>query len=109
MSSRTEYLLIINNNKSHLSPTPSRSTLQNVFGLIMPQPAEHAAVQRDRCSRPPLKYNHNYDPTKPPNPNQPSGYSLYVYREPLFNDQEVIIKNLLKHHTVAPTAKKPRT
>ena len=73
MSSRTKCLLIINDNKSHLSPAPSESTLQNAFGLIiMPQPAEHATVQRDRCSRPLLKYNHNYDPTKPPNLNQPS-------------------------------------
>ena len=107
MSSRTECLLIINDNESHPSPTPSRSTLQNAFGLmITPQPAEHAALQRDRCSRSPLEYNHNYDHTKPPNPNQPGGYSLYVYREPLFNNQEVIIKNLPKHPIVAPTTKK---
>jgi hypothetical protein len=110
MASNPGSPFVIDDTDSRPSPAPSGSTLQNAFGLMMvPQPAPLAAVQRDRCFRPPLVYNHNYRPTEPPNPNQPQGYSPYVYGEPLFDDREVIIKNLPKNHTVAPATKKPRT
>jgi hypothetical protein len=72
MASNAGSPFVIDDTDSRLSPAPSGSTLQNAFGLIIvPQPAERAAVQRDRCFRPPLVYNHNYRLTEPPNPNQP--------------------------------------
>jgi hypothetical protein len=50
-------------------------------------------------------YNTNYNPHKALSDNQPAGYFLYVFREPLFNDREVVVANLLKKHVLAKLAK----
>jgi hypothetical protein len=53
-------------------------------------------------------YNTNYNPHKAPSDDQPAEYSLYVFREPLFDNKEVVVANLPKKHVLAKPAKKPR-
>jgi hypothetical protein len=53
-------------------------------------------------------YNTNYNPHKALSNDQPAGYSLYVFREPLFNNKEVVVTNLPKKHVLARPAKKPQ-
>ena len=108
MSSRQLSPLELASTASQASATPSSTVLPNVFSCLM-QNTGLPGIQRDRCRRPPLVYNHNYDPYKSPPDDLPGGYSPYVYGEPLYNGREVIIARLLPHYAVAGPTKKPRT
>ena len=64
---------------------------------------------RDKCKRPLLLYNDNYDPYKPANLNLPVGYTLYAFGEPLFDDREAIVVRFLPNYVLAGPSKKLRT
>src|SRR5437016_6144751 len=66
-------------------------------------------VIHDRCKRPTLKYNQNYNLYEPLCKDLPGGYSLYVFKEPLFDDRPAIVAQLPKKCTLASAAKRPRT
>jgi hypothetical protein len=50
----------------------------------------------DRCYRPSLTYNFNYNPYNPLCNNLLKGYLPYVFGEPLHNNREVILSRLLE-------------
>jgi hypothetical protein len=110
MSSRAESPL---DTTSQASAVPSRSTLPNAFGQIMQsqQSTRRSTpiVQRDRCQRPLVVYNYNYDLFSAPPVDLPQGYSPYVFGEPLFDDREVLLARLPARHTIAAPGKRPRT
>jgi hypothetical protein len=108
MSSRQESPLGLDSIASQTSAAPSSTVLPNVFNRLM-QNTGLPGIQRDRCHRPPLKYNHNYDLYKPPPEGQPKGYSPYVYGEPLYDDRPVLVARLLPNHAVAGPSTRPRT
>jgi hypothetical protein len=59
------------------------------------QPVIQSLVQRDKYARLVLRYNENYDLFKPANPDILKTYSLYDYRELLFDDREALVARLL--------------
>jgi hypothetical protein len=64
-------------------PSELPSTLLDAFSQMI-QPVKNEV--RDRCRRPSLTYNSNYNPYKPPRDDLPLSYSPYVFREPLYDD-----------------------
>ena len=69
------------------NPSKLSSTLLSGFSqMIQQQPVVQKKEVRDRCRRPSLTYNFNYNPYEPPSDDLPIGYSPYVFREPLYND-----------------------
>ena len=50
---------------------------------------------RDWYTRLVPTYNHYYNPYKLLPKDLPKGYSLYIYREPLFNNRAIVISRLL--------------
>ena len=62
MFSRQESPFDLDSTASQVSITTSSTALPNAFNRLMSQPAS----QRDRCKRPALVYNHNYDLYKEP-------------------------------------------
>jgi hypothetical protein len=95
---------------SQASAVPSTSTLPNAFGQLMQsQQATTSTAQRDRCQRPSVVYNQNYNLYTAPPVDLPPIYLPYVFREPLYNDRAVIVARLPRQHTVAEPPKKPRT
>src|ERR1700733_7790412 len=113
MPSRQSTPLELDSTASQASAAPSGSSLPNAFGRMMTSreaiQATQNSLRRDRCKRPTPIYNSNYNPFESPSGDVPPAYSPYVFGEPLFDDREVVIARLPKHHTVAPPAKKPRT
>ena len=63
---------------------------------------------RDKCIRPILQYNNNYNPFDAPNFRKPVGYSLYVFGKPLFDDRPLNIFNLRRYYIVEGITKKLR-
>jgi hypothetical protein len=95
---------------SQASSIASGSTLPNAFSRMMgAAPVVQSTAKRDRCARPPPQYNHNYNPFEKPSDDIRSGYSPYVYGEPLYDDRAIIVARLPRYYTAAPAAKKPRT
>jgi hypothetical protein len=95
---------------SETTATPSTSSLPNAFELLgRAEPRVPQAVQRDRCTRPTLSYNSNYNPFEPLNLEKLIDYSPYVHGEPLFNDRPVHLPSLRRHYSVAGSSKKART
>jgi len=77
---------------SSVSFTPLTSSLPSVFGrIIQPKARMSNAHRRDRCQRPKPIYNVCYNPYNPPNDNRVEGYSLYIFREPLYNNRLVLV------------------
>jgi hypothetical protein len=85
------------------------STLLNAFGQIMQpqlqselqsQPVMRKGEVPDRCHRPSLTYNFNYNPYNPPCDNLPKGYSPYMFRKPLYDNREVILSRVPPQHTL---------
>ena len=56
---------------------------------------------RDRYIRPVPTYNYYYNPHAPPLADRPNGYSLYIYKEPLFNNCAIIILKLFIRYIIA--------
>ena len=56
---------------------------------------------RDRCTRLMPTYNYYYNPYKLPLEDLLKGYSLYVYKEPLFDNRAIVILRLLVGHIIA--------
>jgi hypothetical protein len=109
MTSRDTTPVVIDNDTLEASTASTRVTLPSAFDLMLqPQPTVPTQSPRDRCARPIPMYNTNYNPHKAPSNDQPAGYSPYVFREPLFDDKEVVVANLPKKHVLAGPAKKPR-
>jgi hypothetical protein len=88
------------------APSELSSTLLDAFSEMM-QPVENEV--RDRCRRPSLTYNSNYNPYEPPRDDLPLSYSPYVFREPLYDGQEVIVSRLPAQHILCSTNKRRRT
>src|SRR6266536_4192693 len=108
MASRYSTLLENDTVASQVSTTTSRSTLPNAFNrMIQPAPVVQSTVKRDRCTRPTPTYNHNYNLYKKPPVDLRSDYSPYIYREPLYDDQLIIIARLLTYYIVSGPIKKP--
>ena len=97
--------IIIDDGESLVAAT---TTLVNPFASMMaPQPTKNQArVLRDRCFRPPLTYNDKYNPMEPPSQLIKADYSLYDYREPLFDDRPAKLLRFLTGHVLAPTNKR---
>ena len=93
--------------KASASPSELPSTLLNSFGQIMQELPN--IPNRDQCRWPHPTYNFNYNPHKPPCDDLPKGYSPYIYREPLYNNQEVIKSRLLYKYTLYAVSKRQRT
>jgi hypothetical protein len=55
---------------------------------------------RDIYNRPTLIFNYNYNPYLSSLLNIPSRYSLYIFGDLLFDDQEIITARLLKYHII---------
>ena len=88
----------------------SGSTLPNVFSRMMaPAPVVQSTAKRDRCTRPTLTYNHNYNPYEKPSVDLRRDYSPYVYGEPLYDDRPITVARLPAYHTAVAAVKKPRT
>ena len=102
--------MVIEDDEDRASPAGSGSTVTNAFGIMMaPQATKKSVLLRDRCFRPTLLYNDNYNPQKPPNEKNKEDYSPYDFGEPLFDDRAVIIDRLPAGHVVAAATKRPRT
>ena len=97
--------------ETHSSQTvsPSESSLLDAFGRIIGESVVQSIAHRDKYKRPLLLYNDKYDPYKPTNSNLPVGYTLYAFREPLFDNREAIVTRFLPNHVLAGPSKKPRT
>jgi hypothetical protein len=102
----------INSMSREASANPSElpSTLLGAFSQMMQQqPVVQKKEVRDRCRRPSPTYNFNYNPYEPPSDDLPMGYSPYVFREPLYDDREVIVSRLPQQHTLCSAQKRRRT
>ena len=55
---------------------------------------------RNRCTRLVLTYNYYYNPYKLLLKDLLKGYSLYIYKEPLFNNCAIIVLRLLIGHII---------
>ena len=97
--------------KTYSSQTvlPSESSLPDAFGRMIGESVVQSIAYRDKCKRPLLLYNNNYDPYKPANSNLLVGYTLYAFREPLFNDREAIVTRFLPNYILVSLSKKLRT
>ena len=110
MSSRHSTPLKNDTTASQASTNAFRSTLPNAFSrLIGPAPVIQSTAKRDLYTRLTSVYNQYYNPFQKPADDLRSNYSPYVYEEPLYDDRAIIVARLLKHHTEAGAAKKPRT
>jgi hypothetical protein len=110
MSSRHSTPLKNNNTASQVLSITSGSTLPNTFSRIIgPAPIVQSTAKRDYYTRPTPQYNHNYDLYKKPSNDLRRDYSPYIYREPLYDDQPIIVARLPRYHTKAGAIKKPRT
>ncbi len=99
---------------SRATPSTSATTSQltsipNAFNRIMDKGKGPYQVLRDTCSRPTPEYNSKYNLYVIPYEDTFSGYSPYVFKEPLFNNRPIIIVQLPKHCVLAPPMKRPRT
>ena len=67
-----------------ISAIPSKSSLLSAFNRIinLKQFAKDAPL-RDKCYRPKLTYNSNYNPYEKPRLDLFSSYTLYVFLKPL--------------------------
>ncbi|PMD20105.1 hypothetical protein NA56DRAFT_660012 [Hyaloscypha hepaticicola] len=81
--------------------TISQSSLANAFSRIMPGEKGRDLILRDTCIRPTPQYKTNYNPYAIPREDLLTGYSPYVFKEPLYND-------LPKNCIVTPLAKRTR-
>jgi hypothetical protein len=61
-------------------------SVPNAFSRIINKRKGPSLILRDSCLRFTLKYNSNYNLYAIPNKDILSKYSLYVYKEPLFDD-----------------------
>jgi hypothetical protein len=110
MSSRYSTPLENDTIASQASTTASGSTIPNAFSRLMTAaPVVQSTAKRDLCTRPTPTYNQYYNPFQVPADDLYSGYSPYVYGEPLYDDRAIVVARLPKHHTAADAAKKPRT
>ena len=110
MSSRHSTLLENDTTVSQASTTASGLTMPNAFSRLMAAaPVVQSTAKRDLYTRPTPVYNQYYNPFQVPVDNLYPNYSLYAYREPLYDDRAIIMARLPKHHTAAGAAKKPRT
>ena len=92
------------------SATTTATIVNTLQQIIRPQATKKPTkVVRDRCFRPPVKYNDQYDPFKPPNDRNKAEYSPYDFGEPLFDDREVIIARIPAGHVVAGASKKKKS
>jgi hypothetical protein len=92
MSSRGPIPLEIDSTAFLLSTIDSQSSLPNAFSLMM-SGSQRAlpTIVKDKCDRPVLVYNYNYNLEKEPRDNLPKGYLLYIYRDPLYDDRPLIL------------------
>ena len=87
-----------------------KSTLLNVFSrIIKPTPVISSTSKRDRYIRFISQYNHNYDLYKKLSDDLRRKYSLYIYRELLYDDRLIIIARLPRYHIEISIVKKLRT
>lgn len=85
------------------SPAPSDSTVTNAFGRMMNAPREPVRLSaRDRCQRPPITFNHNYNPNEVPQANADPKYSPYSYGEPLHDDRPFHLRHVPRNWVEAP-------
>jgi hypothetical protein len=89
------------------SPSKLPFTLLNAFSQIMQEQPNN--LNCDQCRRPRPTYNFNYNPHKPPCDDLPKGYSPYTFKEPLYNNREVIRSRLPHKHTLCATSKRQKT
>ena len=91
MSSRALALIDLNRLTSEPSPAPLGSTLPNAFSQMMRSKAPTPnTAKRDRCTRPTVVYNSNYNPYEPVPKELPADYSPYDFGKPLFDDRPLI-------------------
>ena len=76
---------------------PGRQTLIELVAL--------AFTIIDRCTRPTLLYNTNYNLFKPARDDLKPNYSLYLPRELLFNNKPIKVVNLPRGYILAPLTK----
>jgi hypothetical protein len=80
MSSRSSTSLNVEAIALHASVTSSDAVLPSAFSRIIGGGnTVLARPMRDLCSRPPVFYDDNYDPTRPLPYNLADSYSLYEY------------------------------
>jgi hypothetical protein len=110
MSSRHSILLENDNIASEASSITSESTLPNVFSRIIGlAPVIQSTVKRDCYTRLIPQYNHNHDLYKKLSNDLRRRYSLYIYREPLYDDRPIIMARLPRYYIKVSAIKKPRT
>ena len=88
---------------------PFKSSLLSAFNRIinLKRFAKDAPL-RDKCYCPKLTYNSNYNPYKKPRLDLFSGYTLYVFPKPLWDNRATIVARFPKNYTLAKPSKKPR-
>jgi hypothetical protein len=95
MSSRSSTLLDVRAIALQASVTFLDAVLPSAFGRIIGgDSAVFARPIRDLCNRPPVFYNNNYDPTKPPSHKLAESYSSYDWNKPLFDNRSAIVASL---------------
>lgn len=107
--SRSVTPINIDDMASRASRAPSASTVgatidpfARMIGLRHEEPLLPTFVIKDCYIRPVLLYNDNYDPFKPARDDLKLDYSLYSFREPLFDDRPVKASNLPRGFILAP-------
>ena len=110
MASSHALPIIIDDGESHSSPAASSTSLVNPFAtMIALQSSKESKMLCDRCFRLTPTYNDNYNPTKPLSELIKAEYSLYNFREPLFDNREARLSRFPIGHVLAPTSKKKFT
>ena len=110
MSSRAPTPAADSPNRAEASPAPLAGTVNSAFGRMMNTARDHSPLRpRDRCTRPPLTYNENYNPEQPPLTDLPYNYSPYNYGEPLFDDRPFLVARLPPRWAETPAPARPRT
>ena len=64
---------------------------------------------RDWYTRLVPTYNYYYNPYKLPLEDLLKGYSLYVYKEPLFDNCAIVVLRLLISYITTSTSTRPKT
>jgi hypothetical protein len=93
---------------SSFIPSEPAPASANAFNRLMARAPTLNTIKRDTCFRPIPDYNANYDPYKLPSETRASGYSPYIYGEPLFDDRPILTSRLPVDHYLAIPSKRPR-
>ena len=95
--------------RSTSTTTSQLLSIPNTFNRIIDKGKGSSQILHDTYSRPIPEYNSKYNPYVIPCKDTFSGYSPYIFKEPLFDNRPIIVVQLPKYCVLTPPAKRPRT